>query len=87
MTEFTLSRAAIRAATGWHYHRVRTLIEKPYRLESRFDPSGLKGGGRKERFRLGDILARARTKRNHNEETMTPRLIAADTAHRKGLHK
>ena len=30
MTEFTLSRATIRYATNWRYHRVRTLIENPY---------------------------------------------------------
>ncbi len=83
MTEFTLSRAAIHAATGWQYHRIRTLIEKPYRLDSRFDPSGPKGGGRTERFRLGDILARARTKRAFTE-SMALELIAADAAYRKG---
>ena len=80
MGAFTLSRAAIRAATGWRYHRVRTLIEYPYRLPSRFDRPAPQGGGRTERFRLSDILTRARSKRNYHEETMTPRLIAA---HRK----
>jgi len=80
---FTLSRAAIHAATGWRYHRVRMLIEKPYGLESRFDPSGPKGGGRTERFRLGDVLARCRERRAFTEK-MAINLIAADAAYRKG---
>ncbi len=84
MDSFTLSRAAIRDATGWRYHRVRTLIENPYRLESRHDPAGTKGGGRTERFRLGDVLARCRTKPHFHETIMTTKLIAADAAYRKG---
>jgi len=83
MTEFTLSRATIRVATGWRYHRVRTLIERPYRLECRCDPAGPKGGGHTERFRLGDALARCRAQRNYDEDTMTAKLIAADAAYRK----
>ena len=82
MTEFTLSRAAIRAATGWRYHRVRTLIEKPYRLERQFDPPSPKGGGRTERFRLGDVLARCRSKRTFRDD-MALNLIAADAAYRR----
>jgi len=82
MGKFTLTRAGIRSATGWRYHRVRTLIEKPYRLDSRFDAAGPKGGGRTERFRLGDVLARCRGRRAFCEE-MTPNLIAADAAVRK----
>lgn len=77
MTDFTLSRAMIRDATGWRYHRVRTLIENPYRLECRNDSAGPMGGGRTERFRLSDVLVRCRAKRNFDEETMTPLLIAA----------
>ncbi|MCT4557950.1 MAG: hypothetical protein N4A61_07815 [Pelagimonas sp.] len=83
MAQFTLSRACIRIATGWRYHRVRTLIEHPYRLESQFDPSGPKGGGQTERFRLGDVLARCRSKRAFDENSMTPILMAADAAQRK----
>ena len=83
MTEFTLSRAAIRDATGWRYHRVRTLIENPYRLEGRFADAGPKGGGRTEYFRLSDVLARIRAKRGYDDHTMTPKLIAADAARRK----
>ena len=83
MTEFTLSRATIRNATGWRYHRVRTLIESAYRLDCRRDPAGPKGGGHTERFRLGDVLARCRAQRNYNEDIMTAKLIAADAAYRK----
>lgn len=83
MTKFTLSRACIREATGWRYHRVRKLIEQPYRLESNSDPSGPKGGGQTERFRLGDVIARCRDKCSFDELTMTPKLIAADAAYRK----
>lgn len=83
MTEFTLSRACIRDATSWRYHRVRTLLENPYWLEGRRDPAGPMGGGQTERFRLGDVLARCRTQRNYDEDTMTAKLIAADAAYRK----
>jgi hypothetical protein len=83
MTEFTLSRACIRDATGWRYYRVRTLINKPYRLDSRTDPAGPNGGGQRERFRLGDVMARCRAKCAFDENSMTPKLIAADAAYRK----
>lgn len=79
---FTLSRATIRDATGWRYHRVRTLIEEPYRLDSRLDPAGPEGGGRTERFRLGDVLTRCRERRNFSED-MALNLIAADAAFRR----
>ena len=82
MSAFSLTRATIRDATGWRYHRVRTLIKKPYRLDSRFDPAGPKGGGRRERFRLGDMLTRCRERRNFSDE-MALNLIAADAAYRK----
>lgn len=87
MTQFTLSRACIRDATGWRYHRVRKLIEQPYRLESHSDPSGPKGGGQTERFRLGDVIARCRDKCSFDELTMTPILMAADAAFRKDNKK
>jgi len=83
MTDFTLSRAMIRNVTDWRYHRIRTLIEHPYRLECHHDPAGPKGGGRTERFRLGDVLARCRAQRNYDEDIMTAKLIAADAAYRK----
>lgn len=82
MGTFTLSRATIRDATGWRYHRVRTLIEEPYRLECRLDPARPKGGGRTERFRLGDVLPRCREQRNFSDE-MAHKLIAADAAFRR----
>ena len=82
MDSFTLTRAAIRASTGWRYSRVRTLIEKPYRLDGHRDPAGPKGGGRVERFRLSDVLARCRTKQTYDDEAMTSKLIAADAAYR-----
>jgi hypothetical protein len=82
MTAFTLSRGAIHDATGWGYHRIRTLIEKPYQLERRLDLAGPKGGGKTERFRLADILARARTKRAFTEG-MEAKLFTADAAFRQ----
>lgn len=83
MGAFTLTRAMIRAATGWGYGRTHAIIITPYRLESQMDPAGPKGGGRTERFRLSDVLARARTNRAYDEHTMTPKLLAADAAQRK----
>ena len=83
MAEFTLSRATIREATGWRYHRVRTLIDHPYRLDSRMDPAGPNGGAQVERFRLSDVISRCRDKRAYDDGTMTPNLIAADAAYRK----
>ena len=84
MDSFTLSRDAIRAATSWGYLRCHTLIEKPYRLGSRYDLSGHKGGGRTERFRLSDVLSRLRRHKRFKPE-MEQHLIAADAAYRKGL--
>ena len=81
MTEFTLSRADIRATTGWRYRITRGIIESPYRLNSIFDPSAVQGGGRIERFRLSDVLARVRSL-PHFQEGMAARLIAADAAYR-----
>jgi len=82
MNSFTLSREAIRAATSWGYYRCRTLIEKPYELDSRFDPAGQNGGGRTERFRLTDVLSRLRQHKRFELE-MEQNLFAADAAYRK----
>lgn len=83
MNSFNLSREAIRAATSWGYQRCNTLIEQPYRLGSRHDHSGHKGGGRTERFRLGDVLSRLRLHKRFNPK-MEQYLIAADATYRKG---
>lgn len=86
MTEFTLSRGSLRDATGWRYHRVQALIVTPYMLERCLDASGHRGGGRTERFRLGDILPRLKIHKNFTPE-MERQLIAADAAYRKGNNK
>lgn len=82
MNSFTLTRACIRSATGWGAHRARTIIDQPYPLARRKDVSGPTGGGRTERFRLSDILARCRERRTFTEE-MSQQLIAVDAAYRK----
>ncbi len=83
MSTFTITRAMICAATDWRYHRVRAIIETPYRLQCQFGSSGPQGGGRTERFRLGDVLARCRDKRAFDELTMSSKLFAADAGYRK----
>lgn len=84
MTDYTLSRADVCTATGWRYRRVRTLIETPYLLRCRYDPPSQLGGGRTGRFRLTDILIRAKAQKNFQED-MGANLIAADAAYRKGI--
>jgi len=83
MNSFTLTRADIREATSWGYHRSRSLIEHPYRLDTRFTAAGHKGGGRTERFRLSDVLSRLRPHKRFKPE-MEQNLITADADYRKG---
>lgn len=82
MTCFTLSRADIRSVTGWGYLRTRAIIDRPYRLQSQLDPSGPTGGGRVERFRLGDVLARLRS-HPHFSEHFAIELGTADAVYRE----
>lgn len=81
MRDHSLSRDMIAAATSWGPRIVRGLLMKPYRLQAKLDPPSHLGGGRVARFRLSDVLFRAR---NHPlfTEDMAKRLITADAEFR-----
>lgn len=82
MRDFTLSRSMIGSACGWGYRIVRGILENPYRLRASYDPPSYKGGGRLARYRLSDVLTRARLRPDFKEE-MAARLVAADAAFRQ----
>lgn len=87
MNSFSLTRADIRAATGFGTFRLSTLINKPYPLNRSHTAAGSKGGGRIERFLLSDIIPRLRASSRavaYPKEEIEQHLIAADAAYRQG---
>ena len=86
MNSYTLGVADLRKATGWGRHRARMIVLRPYPLRFHQDLSGPRGGGRKRRYWLSDLLARCRGQSSFTTD-MELKLFAADAAIRKGTEK